>query len=237
MNKFPIIPSHFILATKTNKAQTAVLEPDDLAVAYECLRAWETDGRRLYGFFNSGEHSGASQAHRHLQFVPVEGMKQGDEKSEWDVLMDVIVEKNAQMPFEVFWELVSPNASKDELYALYNRLYERARDAVEKFAKRYPEKLELHDTRDGSSPFSYNLGMTTKALMLVPRRGEGTALRDASGAEIGFAAFNGTVLAGTMMVKRQEEWDLLKGNDELLNELLKDIGIPKVDGDGKETRI
>jgi ATP adenylyltransferase len=239
LNKFPIIPSHFILVTKTNKAQTAALEPEDLEASYACLRAWENggSGRRLYGFFNGGEHSGASQAHRHLQFVPVEGMKQGDEKDEWDVLMNQIVEKDAEVPFEVFWQPIPPETSKEELHAIYTKLYDQAQEVVEKFAKDHPEDLELHDTSDGTLPFSYNLGMTTRVLMLLPRRREGSILRDANGTDIGFAAFNGTVLAGTMMVKKQEEWDLLRGNNDLLNELLRNIGIPQREMVSKDARI
>jgi ATP adenylyltransferase len=97
LNKFPIIPEHFILATKTNKAQTHVLEEDDLAMTYACLKEWERtldDGktRRLFSFFNSGEGSGASQAHRHLQFLPVESIQDGvgNEEGGWDLLTDRI---------------------------------------------------------------------------------------------------------------------------------------------------
>ncbi|KIW02630.1 hypothetical protein, variant [Verruconis gallopava] len=238
LNKFPIIPSHFLLVTKVNKAQTAILEADDLEMSYECLRAWEdgSQGRRLYGFFNSGEHSGASQAHRHLQFVPVEGMRQGDDRMEWDVLMDRIVEDKASVPFEVFWELISPGMGKEELYDVYRRLYEKAHDAVRRYATDHPDQLELHDSKDGSSPFSYNLGMTSKALMIMPRRKEGTELTGPEGTAVGFAAFNGTVLAGTMMVKKQEEWDILRDNDLLLDSLLRDIGIPQVET-SRDTRI
>jgi ATP adenylyltransferase len=229
LNKFPIIPSHFILATKINKVQTAALEPEDLEAAYACLNAWKADqpGRCLYGFFNSGEHSGASQAHRHLQFVPVEGMKEGDREGKWDVLVDNIVEKNAELPFEVFWERIDGETSKKALFEGYQRLYQLALKAVEQYAQHNPGKLELHDTEDGSSSFSYNLGLTTKAMVLMPRRSEGSVLRNSEGKEIGFAALNGTVLAGTMMVKRQEEWDLLRGNNALLDEVLQNIGIPR----------
>jgi ATP adenylyltransferase len=164
-------------------------------------------------------------------------MRQGDEKGEWDLLIDRIVDENASMPFEVFWERVSVDASKEQLYTIYNRLYNQAHGAVKHFVSQRPDDLELHDAKDGSSPFSYNLGMTTNALMLVPRRREGTALRDSEGSEIGFAAFNGTVLAGTMMVKKQEEWDLLRDNAALLNELLENIGIPCIDPESKDTRI
>lgn len=95
LNKYPIIANHFILATKHNKQQTHKLEEDDLAIAYKCIKEWEgqsEDGqaRRLFAFFNSGEHSGASQPHRHLQFLPVEDMKGGEAGEGWTLLADTV---------------------------------------------------------------------------------------------------------------------------------------------------
>ena len=92
LNKFPIIPDHFILATKEFKEQTHLLEEGDLAAAYMCLAAYRESGEGLFGFFNSGEHSGASQPHRHIQFLPVESMRSGiDAGKTWDVLADSLL--------------------------------------------------------------------------------------------------------------------------------------------------
>lgn len=97
LNKFPIIAEHFILATKTNKQQTHVLEQDDLEATYACLKAWgegAAEGskqKRLFAFFNSGDHSGASQPHRHLQFLPVEHMRDSEATNGWDLLIDLIL--------------------------------------------------------------------------------------------------------------------------------------------------
>jgi sulfate adenylyltransferase (ADP) / ATP adenylyltransferase len=82
LNKFPIIAGHFILATKEFKEQTDDLEADDLEATYECLKAWEEGNeavrsKKLFAFFNSGEHSGASQPHRHIQFLPVDSVLDG----------------------------------------------------------------------------------------------------------------------------------------------------------------
>ena len=44
--------------------------------------------------------------------------------------------------------------------------------------------------------------------------------------DIGFVALNGTMLAGTLMVKYQEEWDVLRAEPERLDTLLEAIGIP-----------
>lgn len=77
LNKYPVIPQHSILATIPYKKQTDLLDLEDLEVAYACLKAWEADStgstpkRRLFAFFNSGEHSGASQAHRHVCMMPL----------------------------------------------------------------------------------------------------------------------------------------------------------------------
>lgn len=92
LNKFPVIPDHFILATKAFKQQTDVLEQDDLEAAYACLKAYRDNGEALFGFFNSGDASGASQPHRHIQFLPVESMRSGiQEGVKWDVLADSLI--------------------------------------------------------------------------------------------------------------------------------------------------
>lgn len=93
LNKFPVIPDHFILATKQFKEQTDLLEEEDIGAAYECLKAYQQNGQELFGFFNSGEHSGASQPHRHIQFLPVDSMRSGIEQNEtWNVLADSLLE-------------------------------------------------------------------------------------------------------------------------------------------------
>ena len=76
LNKYPVIPQHFILATIPYKEQTHLLEVEDLQVTYACLKAWQANNtdhnssRRLFAFFNSGEYSGASQGHRHVDTAP-----------------------------------------------------------------------------------------------------------------------------------------------------------------------
>ena len=93
LNKYPVIPNHFIIATKDNKKQTHVLEEGDLEATYACLKEWGSAGNdgSLFAFFNSGDNSGASQPHRHLQFLPVKDMHEGEKSAGWDVLIRSIV--------------------------------------------------------------------------------------------------------------------------------------------------
>ena len=92
LNKFPVIPDHFILATKVFKQQTHLLEEDDIGTAYACLQSYRDQGEELFGFFNSGEFSGASQPHRHLQFLPTKDMRGGQTSEDWDLLVDTILD-------------------------------------------------------------------------------------------------------------------------------------------------
>lgn len=231
LNKFPIIPGHFMLVTKANKAQTQKLEQDDIEAVYSCLRSWAEDdddenARELFAFFNSGEHSGASQAHRHVQFIPVEGMAADIPGRSWKLLMTRLCEGATTVPFTYFWSPLPENPTAAELYRIYEGLHNAAASAVRNYIKSHPDELDAHDCSDGSSEFSYNLGMTMSTMIICSRRMEGAPLKSEDGAEIGFVTLNGTLLAGSMMVKRQQEWNYLKSTPGILDEILSKIGIP-----------
>ncbi|KAF2461546.1 HIT-like domain-containing protein [Lineolata rhizophorae] len=235
LNKFPIIAEHFIVATKANKPQTHALEESDLSVGLACVRAWEADktssGRRLFAFFNSGDHSGASQPHRHLQFLPVESMAQGAEDMGWGLLVDSILppagsKTPSTLPFAHFAARIPDKVTSAQLHGLYLQLYGAGQRAVQSYLDEHPGSLELHSTDDGSLPISYNLALTSSAMALCPRRAEGQMLRRDDGSEIGFVALNGTILAGTLMVKGEEEFETLQRDQSRLDDLLRAAGIP-----------
>ena len=43
---------------------------------------------------------------------------------------------------------------------------------------------------------------------------------------------NGTILAGTLMVKAESEWDALRENPQYLMKVLEKIGFPRTDSRG-----
>lgn len=258
LNKFPIIAEHFILATKINKKQTHALEQDDLEATYACLKEWQEASRsrhqRLFAFFNSGPHSGASQPHRHLQFLPLERMHEGDMTSGWDLLIDLIMTnrgpvpqgtinhhgyttkwlseiagtphgllQHADIPFAHFAVPFKSTPSGSELMDIYKRLFSAAKTAADGFNSTHP--LRPSDSVDSDDlPISYNLALTTSGMIIMPRRNEGTMLFNADGIEIGFVALNGTTLGGTLMVKHEKEWELLRQKPEMLDGILAAIG-------------
>lgn len=103
LNKFPINANHFILSTKEFKKQTDLLEVNDLEAAYACIQAYKEEGEKLFAFFNSGEFSGASQPHRHIQFLPQESMQEGiDDRERWTLLTDNLIGEAAPSNIYVY---------------------------------------------------------------------------------------------------------------------------------------
>lgn len=258
LNKFPVIPNHFILATKRFEKQTDLLEKEDLGIAYACLEAWDDPGhadendvteekeeRRLFAFFNSGEESGASQPHRHIQFLPIEDMRDQQEDAEsakrsasWKPLIDLFLASEADvetscssssssngvrhlpnLPFQHFAMRIPGSPSVDALHEMYLSLYRAALLAST------PIITTTEQTRiSGPAAISYNLAMTRDIMMICPRRKE-TASLPGLGADAD-VSLNGTILAGTLMVKTEEQWDHLRGDGEVINDLLAEVGIP-----------
>lgn len=246
LNKYPVIRQHFILATLSNKQQTHLLEPEDIAAAFQCIHAWRANDskdtpRELFAFFNSGPHSGASQPHRHIQFLPIESMS-GDSDSDWKPVVDFVAESpnskhedigrikvltNPSIPFSHFALPIAAGMSMRALYDMYIELYEQAVHCVQSYIDQGKDDLQLHETGDGSVPISYNLAFTEKAMIVCPRRREGVMLRGEDGTDAGFVALNGTILGGTLMVKGENEWALLKSDAKYLDDILEAVGIPQ----------
>lgn len=70
LNKFALIPQHFLLVTREFRSQGLPPKPETLALSYRILTSLpskEADDRLC--FFNCGPDSGASQPHCHMQFV------------------------------------------------------------------------------------------------------------------------------------------------------------------------
>ncbi|KAG5925938.1 hypothetical protein E4U53_003195, partial [Claviceps sorghi] len=237
LNKFAVVPGHFILATRAFKPQDHVLEPADVEATMACLEAYaprdgegQGQGQGLFAFFNSGAHSGASQPHRHVQFLPVEHMREGlpggsgTDGPRWSVLAGRAAEVEGRMPFVVFAGEVRRGMSPEEVHGVYLRLYREGCRAVMRAGG-------LRDGGDapagGPALMSYNLALTGTSMVLCPRLAEGGPVVDRRGAEVGRLGVNGTVLAGTALVKSEAEWEALRERPGGLADVLRGIGIPR----------
>ena len=237
LNKFAVVPEHFILATSSFRPQTDLLDEDDLAVTYGCIEAYHAHCERadveshvhegeLFAFFNSGEFSGASQPHRHIQLLPVARMREGAENGDWDVLAKRLVGEVEDLPFSTFAEIIRPGMSPAELRAAYLRQYRRACIAVGQFLGRLDVSEGAETQESGPARISYNVAVTRHALIVCPRLADGAPVWD-EGEVVGKLALNGTVLAGTALVKSEIEWDALRKDPNELLQVLSAIGLPK----------
>ncbi len=220
LNKFAVVPEHFILATREVKPQTGVLEEDDIEAAHACIEAYALEGQDLFVFFNSGEHSGASQPHRHLQLLPVarmrDGLGQAGRGDSWDVLAETLGGQEHTVPFAVQTAANTPGMTAKARHDAYVDMYKRAVNAVMPGAEAPGE---------GKAKISYNFAMTRRSMALCPRTAEGAVVRNKAGQEVGQVALNGTLLAGTALVKSQAEWDALTENPDQLHDVLRAIGV------------
>ncbi|KAH6998906.1 HIT-like domain-containing protein [Ilyonectria sp. MPI-CAGE-AT-0026] len=238
LNKFAVVPEHFILATTEFKPQTHVLEESDLEATLACIQAYEptpgTDdgpghysgdggnGDGLFAFFNCGDHSGASQPHRHIQLLPIARMKEDlAADSHWTVLANTLTSKSA--PFTTFAEKISLEMPSKELHAAYIRLYRQACQAVA--AHSGITHVDEEISAEGETRISYNMAMTKDTLVVCPRLAEGAKILGEDGDVLGTLSLNGTVLAGTALVKNEVEWEALKKDPEALLQVLKTIGL------------
>lgn len=155
-------------------------------------------------------------------------MKDGlSDQEQWNVLAKGLVDANGsgdgKLPFKVFAESIHEDMGPGELRAVYLRLYNKACAAVG--AGNGPSEDDLSRPDGVKAAISYNMAMTRTAMVVCPRTSEGSAVVDKQGKEVGKIALNGTVLAGTALVKSQSEWDALRADPAQLWDILGKIGV------------
>ena len=124
------------------------------------------------------------------------------------------------LPFTVFHTSISKYPDLADLAEKYIMLYEKAKAAG-------TGAIVVSD--QNRATISYNLAMTTTAMAICPRTSESARLPDVTSDEdqsSGVVALNGTILAGTLMVKMKSEWDRLRQDPEQLRDLLRSVGVP-----------
>ncbi|KAK9256404.1 HIT-like domain-containing protein [Lipomyces tetrasporus] len=214
LNKFSIVPYHFLCITKEFEQQNAPLSEEDLTATWECLQANVKSGSRLLAFYNCGEFSGASQAHKHIQFIPVPH----EVKLIPDVALayGVPVSKDAigqfptshpDVPFAHFVLPVPKSPSTEDLVMRFSSLLARTLTT-----------LREHDQRS----ISFNFAMTKEWMFLAPRcqeMYEGVSV-------------NATGMVGLLLAKSDEQLDLIKDTGPL--KVTAKVGLPRISGDEQQ---
>lgn len=156
LNKYNVVDDHLLLITRGFEAQSQGLTPSDCQALASC-------NRRLEGFwfYNSAPEAGASQGHKHIQFIPWEtaGVARG-------LPVAPLIEphlsagrvRQADYPCRNAVVGLSPGVSlsPEEEGELLHRAYSQAMDA-----------LDLWVEGGGTRP--HNVVLTPEWLLVVPR--------------------------------------------------------------------
>ena len=124
-------------------------------------------------------------------------------------------------PFTHFACRLPPNPEPKSLYEAYLSLYSAAIEAIPSFnSDHFSVTNGAQDQSEVS--ISYNLGMLTDVMALCPRKSESGELNGGHGE----VWFNGTVIAGTCMLKDEAVWKKIKEEPEMMEGVFDGIGYP-----------
>ena len=183
LNKYNVLDHHLLIVTRIFEAQETLLNVGDFEALAACMD--EIDG---LGFYNGGVTAGASQAHKHLQLIP---LPLGD--GPLPTPMDSVIDPSAEvgrlsrvplLPFDHALIRLDGNGIDSHRAKELHEFYRRACRAV--------------NVHDETQP--YNLLLTRRWMLVVPRSRE--HWRGVSINALGFA--------GSLLVRSPTELEQLK---------------------------
>ncbi|KAF9920617.1 bifunctional AP-4-A phosphorylase/ADP sulfurylase [Linnemannia zychae] len=222
LNKFCIVPRHFLIVTKEFQPQTQPLSPDDLLAAWNALEALKLSHPDAIAFYNCGARSGASQPHKHLQVLPI------TRPTPITNLVRKIIQRrpghketrpgdNFSVPFSCINHAIllpdpekSPKKSmEDILVETYITLMDHMLTSIREYAEQeHLSEEERNRVMDGgcASGLAYNWILTKEFMMMIPRRQD---MSSPAGSGITLN-INSLGFAGMILAKTPEELELVK---------------------------
>jgi ATP adenylyltransferase len=188
LNKFNVLAHHLLIVTREFVAQETPLDRADFHALGACMS--EIDG---LGFYNGGTVAGASQAHKHLQLIPLPlGHRSHPTPVDAAVPPGLAVGQPCSIDVFDFTHTLIPLDGRPVNSGRAAELFDHASRA-----------LELVGVHDGTQP--YNLLLTRRWMLAVPRSRE--FWRGVSVNALGFA--------GSLLVRNRSELEALKATGPL----------------------
>jgi len=219
LNKYSVVPQHFLLVTKEFKSQASPLMPSELLQTYTMLLSARKIGKRIFAFYNCGDNSGASQAHKHIQFIPIEDDGPPIER----------LARQAQLEFADRPFSLTKLSYASHSYRFPTNLDTYPQERLEELlANVFLQLLDLaistirHDPEYPAGIPSYNVMITLEHLHIVPRRLENYTLEE-TGDKLNINALG---FAGMLLVKSEEELAAVKR--EGVSKILRGVGLASV---------
>ncbi|MEJ2589815.1 MAG: phosphorylase [Candidatus Thiodiazotropha sp.] len=204
LNKFNVVERHLLLVTRRFEDQQRLLTPADIAALWQCLQEYPS-----LGFYNGGVAAGASQAHKHLQLVPLP-LYAGDGAFPFAPRFMAAPRHDGMgrlpwLPFRHAWCRL-PRGVGDSASVAVDTIHRRYREML---AVAGISPLEADDGERQSAP--YNFLITGTWMMLVPRSRECSA----------GISVNGLGYVGSLFVPDRQGLDAIRrlGPMQLLTEV------------------
>ncbi|HIK37335.1 MAG: phosphorylase [Geminocystis sp.] len=205
LNKFNVVNHHVLIVTREFESQWELLTESDFVALWTILG--EVRG---LGFYNGGRLSGASQPHKHLQFIP----EFSDENLSNIPIDRLVLSYQGKRGLFTIDELsfvhkiaFFPQEELNNSPGVMGRIsYEYYRSMLEDLSIEVRGKVPRKD---------YNLLVTQDWMMLVPRRKE--KFKSISVNSLGFA--------GNLLVKNEEQLATVEKHKPL--KILAKVGVEK----------
>lgn len=191
LNKFCVLPRHFLLVTREFVKQEKPPSPDMLEMVYRMIVSHmpSSNNAELLGFFNCGPNSGASQPHCHFQLVeltpPENGLKAVPIENMLSTTPSPDERKSDVLGIDVPWRhfvarLNPPSLEPKQLGQYFGTRFSELLDAM--------FTLALEEGDEGlstSGPPSFNILLTRNFMHVIPRSKETFDLKEAGWGEYG----------------------------------------------------
>ena len=207
LNKYNVLNTHLLLVTRAFEHQTDWLTVADFEAVRLCMT--EFDG---LAFYNGGRIAGASQRHKHLQYVPLP-LAPNDvglpisavvPAAEWHDDIGRI----DSLPFVHALARIGAGAGESNVATL------QAEALLETY-RRLRSAAGIPVTSAQRQSMAYNLLVTSDWMLIAPRRAE--SYHDISVNALGFA--------GSLLVRNIPQLDLIRSIGPLA--LLSHVGVPR----------
>lgn len=190
LNKFNVVADHVLIVTKKFEEQNDLLSVGDMEGMWKCLI--EVDG---VGFYNSGRISGASQRHKHVQVICGTVGDMGDVEGvvPFDGVLTEWAKRSAGGIFRArelgYWHV---GMGMEDVSG--------GKGCMEKYTRLMGEVMKDERAEKEGSRLAYNLVVTRRWMVLIPRRNE--YFKGISVNALGFA--------GCLLVKEKELLEVIK---------------------------
>lgn len=203
LNKFNVVDHHLLIVTRKFESQESWLTYNDFAALWVGLK--EIDG---LAFYNGGKMAGASQKHKHLQLIPMPLAPEGNA-----IPIESILPSSPPHTPECLTQLPFLNSFVGLNLNPTLPLHEAATLLWTSYCALLKEFNISMDTEENRASFPYNLLVTRRWMLLVPRRQENTHS----------ISINSLGFAGSLFVKNMDQLALLKQQGPMT--LLKNVGV------------